>query len=306
MSLSYLLRSQVASFVLFLIFVAGAPSLLAATPMIAAGWSHTIALKSDGTVVAWGDNGDGQLGNGTTTASVTPAVVGGLSNVVAVAAGRYHSAALKSDGTVMTWGANTNGQLGNGSTTRSTTPQAVPDLTGVIAVAAGNSHTVALKSDGTLMAWGDNTNGQLGDGAALSAPSTSAPTTTTTTTTTSTKPGSLPPTYTPAIVKQPVVEPIARNPKPVAVVGLSEVVAIAAGGAHTVALKSDGTVRAWGNNNSGELGNGTTTDSSRPNVVPGLTGVVALAASSVGYYTVALKSDGILSKTIHDLDLTIV
>ena len=99
---------------------------------IAAGAQHGLALKADGTVVAWGFNGHGRTD-----------VPAGLVGVVAVAAGADHSLALKADGTVVAWGYNGNGQSD------------VPDgLSGVVAVAAGFVHSLALKADGTVVAWG--------------------------------------------------------------------------------------------------------------------------------------------------------
>src|SRR5881628_2032757 len=83
---------------------------------VAAGWGHSVALKSDGTVWAWGYNGYGQLGDGTTTQRLTPVQVSGSSGVIAIATGQYFSLALKSDGTVWAWGYNYYGQLGNGNT----------------------------------------------------------------------------------------------------------------------------------------------------------------------------------------------
>jgi hypothetical protein len=105
---------------------------------LAAGNGHTVALKNDGTVVAWGDNSAGE--------ATVPA---GLSGVMAIAAGEDHTVALKNDGTVVAWGYNGQGQA--------TVPAG---LTGVIAIAAGADHTVALKNDGTVAAWGANYNGQ--------------------------------------------------------------------------------------------------------------------------------------------------
>ena len=103
---------------------------LAATPQIAAGGLHTVALKSDGTVWAWGYNGYGQLGDGTTTNRLTPVQVSSLSGVTAIAAGVYHTLALKSDGTVWAWGYNGDGRLGDGTTTNRTTPVQVSSLSG--------------------------------------------------------------------------------------------------------------------------------------------------------------------------------
>ena len=81
---------------------------------IAAGRAHTCALRADGTVGCWGDNIEGQLGDGTTTNRSTPVTVSGLANVVAVAAGNHHTCALRADGTVRCWGSNSAGELGDG------------------------------------------------------------------------------------------------------------------------------------------------------------------------------------------------
>jgi uncharacterized delta-60 repeat protein len=210
---------------LFILLGLFLPALASAvTPMVAAGGEHTVALKADGTLVAWGKNGDGQLGDGTTTQRHSQVAVPGLTGVVDVAAGWAHTVALKSDGTVVTWGNNGGGQLGDGSATTRLSPVAVPGLTGVVAVAAGIWHTVALKSDGTVVAWGYNLEGELGDGTTTDRLS------------------------------------------PVAVSGLTGVVAVSSskGGFHSVALKSDGTMRAWGYNLSGQLGDGTTTQRLSP------------------------------------------
>jgi alpha-tubulin suppressor-like RCC1 family protein len=134
---------------------------------IAAGNGHTVALRNDVlalTVLVWGNNANGQIGNGTTTNSAVPVKIGGLSNVTAIAAGYDHTVVLASDGTVWTWGNNNQGQLGDGTTTNSVTPVTVSGLSGITAIAAGNKDTIVLKSDSTVWAWGNNTNGQLGDG----------------------------------------------------------------------------------------------------------------------------------------------
>src|SRR6266481_5688591 len=125
---------------------------------------HSLALKSDGTVWAWGFNNQGQLGNATFTSSNTPVQVSGLSGVTALAVGFSHSLALKSDGTVWAWGFNNQGQLGNGTNTDSNTPVQTSGLTGVRAIAGGNYHSLAMKNDGTVWAWGSNGVGSLGNG----------------------------------------------------------------------------------------------------------------------------------------------
>ena len=128
---------------------------------LAAGQYYSLALKSDGTVWAWGFNTYGELGDGTTTNRFSPVQVSGLTDVVAVAAGLSHGLALKSDGTVWAWGPNSNGQLGDGTTTNRSSPVRVSGLTGVVAVAGGQYHSLALKYDGTVVAWGLNTFSQL-------------------------------------------------------------------------------------------------------------------------------------------------
>jgi len=123
----------------------------------------SLALRSDGTVWAWGNNQHGALGNGSASNSNVPVRVNGLTGVIAIAAGAYHALALTSDGTVWTWGYNKYGQLGNGANTDSNIPVQVAGLNGVIAIAGGFYHSLALKSDGTVWAWGFNADGELGN-----------------------------------------------------------------------------------------------------------------------------------------------
>jgi alpha-tubulin suppressor-like RCC1 family protein len=223
------------------------------TIAVAAGSSHSVALKSDGTVLVWGSNSNGQLGTGTTLSELAPVPVPSLgpgSGVVAIAAGNLHTLALKSDGTVLAWGFNFNGQLGDGSTTQRLTPVPVSGLSGIVFIAAGFSHSLAVRNDGAVFAWGFNGNGRLGDG-----------------TTTQ------------------------RNtPVPARNLGAgSGVIAVAAGGSHSLALTMSGAVWAWGANSSGQLGDGTTTGKTSPVLITGISAVMAISAGNA--HSLARKSD---------------
>ncbi len=130
---------------------------------IAAGATNSLALLKDGHVMAWGDNEDGQLGNGTYTESDVPVEVTGLSEVTAIAANGSHCLALLKDGHVMAWGDNEDGQLGNGTYTESDVPVEVTGLSEVTAIAAGSTHSLARLANGHVMTWGANYYGQLGN-----------------------------------------------------------------------------------------------------------------------------------------------
>ncbi len=238
---------------------------LANAVAVAGGGGHSLALDAYGNVWAWGFNEFGQLGDGTVTNSYIPVEVSGVANVVAIAGGGYHSLAVLSDGSVWAWGYNVNGELGNASTTNSDTPvQAeVPVVitggvpTTVTAVAAGMHHSLALRSDGTVWAWGYNGDGELGSGG-------------------------------PANSSVPIEVPIPLT-------GGATVVAIACGAYHCLALRSDGTVWAWGNDALGQLGIDTLeTSSAGPVQVDGilsgsyLTSISAIAGG--GNHSLALAS----------------
>ena len=275
-------------------------SAAATTPKIASGRAHAIALKSDGTVWAWGYNDDGQLGDGTTTNRSTPVQISGLSDVTAIAGGWSHTIALKSDGTVWAWGNNEDGRLGDGTTTSSSTPVQVSGLSDVTAIAGGKYHTIALKSDGTVWAWGNNEDGQLGNGATAYKSPTPVQVSGLSDVTAIAGGGY----HTIALKSDGTVwawgnnedgqlgngATAYRSPTPVQVSGLSDITAIAGGVYHTIALKSDDTVWAWGYNKYGQLGDGTYTDKSNPVQVSGLSEVTAIAGG--GRHTIALKSDG--------------
>ncbi len=237
---------------------------------VAAGDNHSLALLSNGTVQAWGRGAEGQLGNGSNAKTNQPVQVQGLSNVVAIAAGYNYSLALKSDGSLWSWGANGYGQLGIGIGGGQNVPRQVP-LVDVVAMAAGSQHSVALKGDGTVWTWGANGSGQLGigvDGGTRNYPVRAGG-------------GILPYVigigvgydYTMAVDTNGTVWTWGGGGNgclghgtngstniPVAVTGLSNVVAVSGGDYHTMAVEADGTLWSWGNNGNGRLGEGTTTD----------------------------------------------
>jgi alpha-tubulin suppressor-like RCC1 family protein/regulation of enolase protein 1 (concanavalin A-like superfamily) len=273
------------------------------------GKDHGLALSSDGKLTAWGGNDYGQLGDGTQTDKEAPVNVGSLSGIAAVTAGKSHSVAIGTGGLLFTWGNNSKGQIGNGATAMARTtpfqvaaftttnaavsasvgdgytlactadgkvwswgdnskgqlgvpvstasrslPAQVGGLTGVIAVAAGDTHSLALKSDGTVWAWGDNTDGQLGDGTKT--------------------------------LRTAPVQVICAGTQ----IALTDVVQIAAGINFSVARKADGTVFSWGLNNSGQLGDGTTTARLAAVQVSGLSGIWSICAGDT--HALALRADG--------------
>lgn len=178
---------------------------------IACRGNHSLALLADGTVRAWGANGVGQLGDGSTANRNTPVAVSGLTNVIAIAAGTDHSLALRADGSVWAWGSNINGKLGDGTSTNRLVPTPTLLTSGITAIVAGGENSLALRgADGAVLSWGINETGQLGS-------------------------GSLSPGF---------------RPTPAPVVSLTGVVAIAFGTGlgHGLAVRSDGTVWAWGDN----------------------------------------------------------
>ncbi|MFC7221327.1 S8 family serine peptidase [Streptomyces polyrhachis] len=194
---------------------------------LATGPNHTLAVLGDGTVKAWGSNSYGKLGNGTTTNTLSPVPVPGLTDVTNVAAGLNHSVARLGDGTLRSWGRGTSGELGTGNTAHSYVPTPVSDITDADMVSAAGSHTLALTYGATVMAWGLNTHGQLGDGTTV------------------------------------------KRLSPITVPGLSNITDISAGSDYSVvrSARAGTEALAWGNNNSGQLGDGTTVKRMVPTVV---------------------------------------
>ena len=235
---------------------------------ISAGFTHSLAIGSDGNLYSWGDNSSGQLGNGTTDSLGTPSKVSlptGVPKFTQISAGTNHSLALGSDGNLYSWGYNYHGELGNGNS-GSVVPLPTPskrimptDGTKFTQISTGYNHSLALGSDGNLYSWGDNAYGQLGrsisgvnDG-------------------------------TPRKVNLPA--------------GVSRFTQVIAGGYHSLALGSDGNLYSWGDNSKGQLGRVTSgTQDGTPGKVAMPTGVTITQASAPGTisgdFSLALGSDG--------------
>jgi alpha-tubulin suppressor-like RCC1 family protein len=214
---------------------------------------YTLGIRADGTLWACGANGNGTMGNGSTTLISIISQIGTVKTWQSVAAGGDHVVAVRTDGTLWTWGYNNNGQLGDGTTTQRTSPVQVPGTNWKIAV-AGRWHTVAVKGDGTLWAWGANNNGQLGQG------------------TTDANPHSSP-------VQVGTLTTWGQS-----------AALLAAGTDFTQAIKTDGTLWAWGLNSNGQLGDGTTTLQSAPEQIGTATNWNSVATGVA--FSIGRKTDG--------------
>ena len=275
---------------------------------IAGGGNHSLGVTPVGKVLAWGDNTYGQLGNGTTTNSSTPILVNLPTGtiVTAIAAGPFHSLAVTSTGKVFAWGRNNLGQLGNGTLTNSSTPVSVslPSGTTVTAVAAGAAHSLALTSAGKVLGWGADHDGQLGDGGCIgtcfgfSVPvSASLASGTTVTAIAAGANHSLARTSTGQVLAWGFnssgqlgngTTANALTPVGVNLPSGTSVTAVSGGDAHSLALTSTGHVLAWGDNSSGQLGNGTTTGSLSPIAVSLPAGTTVTSIAGGGFHSLAL------------------
>lgn len=253
----------------------------------------SLALKEDGSVLAWGSNHAGQLGDGTIINSSLPVLVSGLPTSIKVSAGSAHVVALAKDGTVWAWGHNGYGQLGDGTRTNSNVPVKVQGLDNVVDVIAGGTRNLALRSDGTVMEWGDESGGN-------SRPA--------------------PPSEVIGLsrivgITAGSVHRLALNSdgtvwawgsgyagtlgdgtgldsnSPVKVADLSNVIALNAGvGVHNFAIKTDNSIWGWGKNDMGQLGVGNFQNATRP---ISLTNVGTIKAITIGeFHTLSRKTDG--------------
>jgi len=218
---------------------------------VSGGGYHTTAIKTDGTLWAWGSNAFGALGDSTVTDKSSPVqTITGGTNWKQVSGGGYYTMATKTDGTLWTWGRNVNGQLGDNTlTTRSSPVQTIAGGTNWSQVACGQLHTTAIKTDGTLWTWGRNSEGQLGDST------------------------------------------VTDKSSPVqTITGGTNWKQVAGGAYHTTAIKTNGTLWTWGYNGYGQLGDSTVTDKSSPvQTITGGTNWKQVAGGN--YHTMAVKDD---------------
>ncbi len=271
--------------------------------VISAGLNHICALTTSGGVKCWGDNGSGELGDGTNTDRNMPADVSGLTRgVSAIDAGYDQTCALTTSGGVKCWGDNEYGQLGDGTNTDRNTPVDVSNLTsGVSAIDVGGYHTCALTPSGGVKCWGSNWWGQLGDGTNTDR-NTPVDVNGLTSGVSFVSVGD---GHTCAMITNGGAKCWGANYNgalgdgtntdrytPVDILGLtSGVSALSTGGSHTCALTSSGGAKCWGGNGWGELGDGTNTSRNRPAAVNGLTsGVSAISAGNS--HTCALTTSG--------------
>ena len=221
-------------------------------PAVSAGANHTLAIKADGTLWAWGSNSNGQLGNedGANAAKRVPTPIGAATNWTSISAGNDHSLAIRADGTLWAWGANASGQLGDStSIDNKNAPIQIGRVTVWASVSAGDKYSLAIQDDGTLWAWGKNDFGQLGNGG--------------------------------IVAKTPIKVGEGTN-----------WASVSAGGSHTLAIKADGTLWAWGANTYGQLGDRTNTHRNEPILIDASINWASVSAGTL--HSLAIKANGTL------------
>ncbi len=245
--------------------------LTVATPYMAVsgGGAHTVGIKTDGTLYAWGWNNRGQLGDGTLLDKAVPTLIGTQKTWLRVGAGEYHSVALRSDGTLWSWGFNQNGQLGMGNFADLSVPTQIGKGKDWLDFAVGQHHTLAVNKAGELWAWGRNFDGQLGDGTFLDR-------------------------VEPTLIAIPAAYADATE--------APKWTAVAAGADSSVARLSDNTLWTWGNNLYGQLGRTVATTAGKRQEAPGQVSLLKpdgtesswTSFAAGGAHMMAIRSDGML------------
>jgi len=247
---------------------------------IVTGDHHTSVLLSDSTVWGWGWGVQGQLGNGTNSNTTAPVQASGISTAVKITARFRSTYIILSDSTIRSWGENLAGQLGNGANVNSSLPVTVVGITNAVFIDAGDHHCMAVLADGSVRCWGRNVEGQLGNG---NNTNTNLPVTVTGINNAITVTGG--DIHGCALLSDNTIKCWGRNSGgelgngtsggqsnvPVSVLNISNAVEIVCGGLSSYALLADGTVKSWGHDSTGTLGNGPPhTNSSIPVQVSGI------------------------------------
>ncbi|MGE8556635.1 MAG: T9SS type A sorting domain-containing protein [Chryseobacterium jejuense] len=267
---------------------------------LSAGGEYSLGIKTDGTLWAWGNNQNGQLGDGTSISTNVPIQIGTANNWVKIAAGSSHALAIKADGTLWAWGKNEYGQLGDGTKMNRFTPTQIGTGTNWQSISAGLYSSIAIKTDGTLWGWGHNYYGQLGDGTI--SPKT-VPTQIGTATNWQNVQTGL--SHTLAIKTNGTLWAWGYNSTgqlgdgttlekytPTQIGADANWQSIDVGNMHSVALKTDGTLWAWGYNTSGQVGDGTNVYKNIPTQIGTASNWQNISAG--GNFTFANKTDGTL------------